>query len=164
MNLNLNLPGLGSSGATSLHLSDLPSVSINSLERNSISLLCFRFICQVFAIIRFILSIAASVKESIGETISQSVVVAVDRIFTGSTRLDGNAIVDFVRALCQVLSSTPTEYPINWPTIHWFAGLFGRIGSFHSTSNVQPPKDSRNFLLQHGAHPFAMVTYLGSSR
>lgn len=113
MNLNLNLPGLGSSGATSLHLSDLPSVSINSLERNSISLLCFRFICQVFAIIRFILSIAASVKESIGETISQSVVVAVDRIFTGSTRLDGNAIVDFVRALCQVLSSTPTEYPIN---------------------------------------------------
>ena len=46
---------------------------------------------------------AASVKESIGETISQSVVVAVDRIFTGSTRLDGNAIVDFVRALCQVI-------------------------------------------------------------
>jgi len=42
------------------------------------------------------------VKESIGETISQSVVVAVDRIFTGSTRLDGDAIVDFVRALCQV--------------------------------------------------------------
>ena len=46
--------------------------------------------------------IAASVKESIGETSSQSVVVAVDRIFTGSTRLDGDAIVDFVRALCQV--------------------------------------------------------------
>lgn len=41
-------------------------------------------------------------KESIGETSSQSVVVAVDRIFTGSTRLDGDAIVDFVRALCQV--------------------------------------------------------------
>lgn len=45
---------------------------------------------------------AAGVKESIGETKSQSVVVAVDRIFTGSTRLDGDAIVDFVRALCQV--------------------------------------------------------------
>lgn len=43
-----------------------------------------------------------SVKESIGETSSQSVVVAVDRIFTGSIRLDGDAIVDFVRALCQV--------------------------------------------------------------
>lgn len=43
-----------------------------------------------------------SVKDQIGETSSQSVVVAVDRIFTGSIRLDGDAIVDFVRALCQV--------------------------------------------------------------
>lgn len=43
-----------------------------------------------------------SVKEHIGETSSQSVVVAVDRIFTGSIRLDGDAIVDFVKALCQV--------------------------------------------------------------
>jgi brefeldin A-inhibited guanine nucleotide-exchange protein len=50
----------------------------------------------------FVFVFAASVKESIGETSSQSVVVAVDRIFTGSTRLDGDAIVDFVRALCQV--------------------------------------------------------------
>ena len=32
MNLNLNLPGISSSG-NNLHLSDLPSVSINSLER-----------------------------------------------------------------------------------------------------------------------------------
>ncbi|XP_023713416.1 brefeldin A-inhibited guanine nucleotide-exchange protein 1 isoform X2 [Cryptotermes secundus] len=47
-------------------------------------------------------SLDPSVKESIGETSSQSVVVAVDRIFTGSTRLDGDAIVDFVHALCQV--------------------------------------------------------------
>ena len=37
-----------------------------------------------------------------GETSSQSVVVAVDRIFTGSVRLDGDAIVAFVRALCAV--------------------------------------------------------------
>lgn len=44
----------------------------------------------------------ASSKEHIGQTSSQSVVVAVDRIFTGSTRLDGDAIVDFVKALCQV--------------------------------------------------------------
>lgn len=44
----------------------------------------------------------ASLQESMGETSSQSVVVAVDRIFTGSTRLDGYAIVDFVKALCQV--------------------------------------------------------------
>uniref|UniRef100_A0A8C4SFB1 ADP-ribosylation factor guanine nucleotide-exchange factor 2 (brefeldin A-inhibited) n=1 Tax=Erpetoichthys calabaricus TaxID=27687 RepID=A0A8C4SFB1_ERPCA len=44
----------------------------------------------------------ASILESVGETSSQSVVVAVDRIFTGSTRLDGNAIVDFVHWLCVV--------------------------------------------------------------
>uniref|UniRef100_W5M5H3 ARF guanine nucleotide exchange factor 2 n=1 Tax=Lepisosteus oculatus TaxID=7918 RepID=W5M5H3_LEPOC len=44
----------------------------------------------------------ASIQESVGETSSQSVVVAVDRIFTGSTRLDGNAIVDFVHWLCAV--------------------------------------------------------------
>lgn len=43
-----------------------------------------------------------SVKEHIGETSSQSVVVAVDRIFTGSIRLDGDAIVDFVKALCHI--------------------------------------------------------------
>lgn len=49
-----------------------------------------------------ILQFLASVKESIGETSSQSVVVAVDRIFTGSIRLDGDAVVDFVTALCQV--------------------------------------------------------------
>ncbi|EDV23139.1 uncharacterized protein TRIADDRAFT_36208 [Trichoplax adhaerens] len=44
----------------------------------------------------------ALLQESIGETSSQSVVVAVDRIFTGSVRLNGDAIVDFVRCLCQV--------------------------------------------------------------
>lgn len=41
-------------------------------------------------------------KDHIGETSSQSVVVAVDRIFTGSIRLDGDAIVEFVKALCHV--------------------------------------------------------------
>lgn len=44
----------------------------------------------------------ASIQETMGETSSQSVVVAVDRIFTGSVRLDGDAIVEFVKALCQV--------------------------------------------------------------
>lgn len=44
----------------------------------------------------------SSIQESMGETSSQSVVVAVDRIFTGSTRLDGDAIVDFVTALVSV--------------------------------------------------------------
>lgn len=51
-----------------------------------------------------------SSKEHIGQTSSQSVVVAVDRIFTGSTRLDGDAIVDFVKALCQV-SLDELAYP-----------------------------------------------------
>lgn len=51
-----------------------------------------------------------SSKEHIGQTSSQSVVVAVDRIFTGSTRLDGEAIVNFVRALCKV-SLEELAYP-----------------------------------------------------
>ncbi|KAH7646405.1 brefeldin a-inhibited guanine nucleotide-exchange protein 1-like [Dermatophagoides farinae] len=44
------------------------------------------------------------ISESMIEASSQSVVVAVDRIFTGSIHLDGNAIVDFVKALCHVSS------------------------------------------------------------
>ena len=34
----------------------------------------------------------ANFQETMGETSSQSVVVAVDRIFTGSVKLDGDAI------------------------------------------------------------------------
>lgn len=59
-----------------------------------------------------LMSLDPSVKEHIGETSSQSVVVAVDRIFTGSTRLDGDAIVDFVKALCQV-SLDELGHPVN---------------------------------------------------
>ncbi|XP_060073397.1 brefeldin A-inhibited guanine nucleotide-exchange protein 1-like [Ylistrum balloti] len=44
----------------------------------------------------------ANLQEQMGETSSQSVVVAVDRIFTGSVRLDGVAVVEFTRALCHV--------------------------------------------------------------
>lgn len=40
--------------------------------------------------------------QPINQTSCQAIVVAVDRVFTGSTGLDGDAIVDFVRALCQV--------------------------------------------------------------
>ena len=47
----------------------------------------------------------------IGETSSQSVVVAVDRIFTGSIRLDGDAIVDFVKALCHVSLEELSAHP-----------------------------------------------------
>lgn len=56
-------------------------------------------------------SLDPSVKEHIGETSSQSVVVAVDRIFTGSVRLDGDAIVDFVKALCQVSLDELNNHP-----------------------------------------------------
>ena len=40
----------------------------------------------------------ASLQESMGETSSQSVVVAVDRIFTGSVKLDGDAIGKYMCA------------------------------------------------------------------
>jgi brefeldin A-inhibited guanine nucleotide-exchange protein len=53
----------------------------------------------------------ANIQMQIGETVSQSVLVAVDRIFTGSVRLDGDAIVEFVKWLCLVsldeLSAAP---------------------------------------------------------
>nr|pir hypothetical protein Y87G2A.y - Caenorhabditis elegans [Caenorhabditis elegans] len=43
-----------------------------------------------------------SLQDALGETSSQSVVVAIDRIFNGSARLSAEAIVYFVRALCAV--------------------------------------------------------------
>lgn len=107
----------------------------------------------------------AGVKESIGETISQSVVVAVDRIFTGSTRLDGNAIVDFVRALCQV-SSIIIDLIIVYQFLiqHFYIDFIGRIGSLYPTADVQSAENCRNFLLQHGSYPSPVVPYLGGSR
>ncbi|KAJ1349822.1 hypothetical protein KIN20_005473 [Parelaphostrongylus tenuis] len=44
----------------------------------------------------------ATLQGALGETSSQAVVVAVDRIFQGSCRLTSDAIVFFVRALCLV--------------------------------------------------------------
>ena len=53
----------------------------------------------------------ANIQQQISETVSQNIIVAVDRIFTGSVRLDGDAINDFVRSLCLVsvdeLSASP---------------------------------------------------------
>lgn len=40
--------------------------------------------------------------DNLNDIASQSIFLAVDRIFTGSVLLDGDAIVDFVRALCQI--------------------------------------------------------------
>ena len=55
---------------------------------------------------------AAVLQEVMGETGSTSVVVAVDKVFSGSVRLDGDAIVDFVRALCQVRRGTFILQPL----------------------------------------------------
>ena len=44
-------------------------------------------------------------QRSLAETSIQSVVVAVDKIFAESCKLNGEAIVDFTRALCQVNGS-----------------------------------------------------------
>ncbi|CAJ0573252.1 unnamed protein product, partial [Mesorhabditis spiculigera] len=58
----------------------------------------------------------AALQEALGETSSQAVVVAVDRIFHGSSKLSPDAIVAFVRALCAVskeelgLSGSPRMY------------------------------------------------------
>ncbi|CAF4312534.1 unnamed protein product [Rotaria socialis] len=43
-----------------------------------------------------------TIQDQIHETSSQNIVVSVDRIFSGSARLDGDAIVAFVRSLCHV--------------------------------------------------------------
>jgi brefeldin A-inhibited guanine nucleotide-exchange protein len=50
--------------------------------------------------------------QPINQTSCQSIVVAVDRVFTGSTGLDGDAVVDFIRALCQV-SVEELAHPFN---------------------------------------------------
>ncbi|ORX95160.1 hypothetical protein K493DRAFT_407713 [Basidiobolus meristosporus CBS 931.73] len=55
-------------------------------------------------------------EEAAIETRSQQVVVAVDRIFTGSVRLSGHAVVDFVKALSEISmeeihSSKNAEHP-----------------------------------------------------
>ena len=42
----------------------------------------------------------ANFQETVGETSSQSVVVAVDRIFTGSVKLDGDAIGKSMCSVC----------------------------------------------------------------
>jgi hypothetical protein len=53
----------------------------------------------------------ANIQMQIGETVSQSVIVAVDRIFSCSARLNGDAIVEFVRWLCQVSEEELSAVP-----------------------------------------------------
>jgi brefeldin A-inhibited guanine nucleotide-exchange protein len=99
----------GSSISTSFTLareSNLLNSSFNS-SQNSVSY--DKFETKVPSVLdsKFL----ANIQMKIEENVSQSVVVAIDRIFTGSICLDGNAIVDFVRWLCCVsveeLSASP---------------------------------------------------------
>lgn len=89
--LNHTLSSNSTSSMSLLNSSFQDSMSISSLTLDSKSL--------------------ANIQMQLGETASQSIVVAIDRIFTGSVRLDGDAIVEFVRWLCYVsvdeLSASP---------------------------------------------------------
>ncbi|EDQ86494.1 uncharacterized protein MONBRDRAFT_33770 [Monosiga brevicollis MX1] len=48
--------------------------------------------------------------EYLSETASQDIVVAADKIFTSSKKLDGKAVVEFVRALCEVSIEELTQH------------------------------------------------------
>lgn len=59
---------------------------------------------------------SSSTNSAAAETNSQSMAIAVDRLFTGSVKLNGIAIVEFVRALCivswdEITSSSDKEHP-----------------------------------------------------
>ncbi|KAJ3034825.1 guanine nucleotide exchange protein for ADP-robosylation factor, partial [Rhizophlyctis rosea] len=100
-------------------------------------------------------------EEAAAEANSQVMTLTVDKIFTGSTRLGGNAIVHFVRALCEVSweeieSTSDREHPrmyclqrlveisyynmkrirVEWSAIWAILGEhFNHVGS-HQNSNV----------------------------
>lgn len=66
----------------------------------------------------------STLQGALGETSSQSVVVAVDRIFHGSSRLSGDAIVSFVRSLCHVSKEVAEGIfvkllVVNFRSCHW---------------------------------------------
>jgi brefeldin A-inhibited guanine nucleotide-exchange protein len=53
----------------------------------------------------------ANIQMQIGENLSHSMIVAVDRIFSCSVRLNGDAIVEFVKCLCHVSEEELQSYP-----------------------------------------------------
>ena len=91
----------------------------------------------------------SSSKEHIGQTSSQSVVVAVDRIFTGSTRLDGDAIVDFVKALCQVNFLSLVIDEIRYIGV-FTSGVLGGVSLRRSSKDVFSSKNRGDLVLQYG--------------
>lgn len=80
-------------------------------------------------------------------------VVAVDRIFTGSIRLDGDAIVDFVTALCQVApeSSSLIDFFL-LDSNSCCIGIPRRTCQSEPPENVQFAENSRDIVLQHGTY------------
>lgn len=114
----------------------------------------------------------AHIQESVGETSSQSVVVAVDRIFTGSTRLDGNAIGEraalaLLMMLVMVMimmMATLIFPPVSGLCSVAVCRLHGRAGLGPPAPNVQPAEDRGDLLLQHEPHPAAVVAHLAGHR
>lgn len=87
------------------------------------------------------------------------------RIFTGSTRLDGNAIGEHFSFFCIFTKKKERK------CIHGVAsclcsglcamvvcGFHGWAGIGTSAQNVQPAEDRRDFLLQHEPHQAAVVS------
>ncbi|XP_050735041.1 brefeldin A-inhibited guanine nucleotide-exchange protein 1-like isoform X2 [Eriocheir sinensis] len=102
----------------------------------------------------------AHIKESMGETSSQSVVVAVDRIFNCSPMLDGHAVIHFVVALCQVsleeLSATTPRmfslqkvveicyYNMGRIRLEW-SRMWEVLGEYFNKVGCNPNKDTAVF-------------------
>lgn len=104
-----------------------------------------------------------TLQESLGETSSQSVVVAVDRIFTGL----------FQKTIGKnywIIKKTFFRFNLFGWKCHKrirqgvVPNKFGRIVESNSSANVFPSKNRRDLLLQYGSNSFAMVSNLGSFR
>lgn len=119
----------------------------------------------------------AHIQESVGETSSQSVVVAVDRIFTGSTRLDGNAIGErdastlmmtmMMMMTVMIMLMATLMFPVSPHSGFRSVAvrrLHGRVGLGPPAPDVQLAEDRGDLLLQHEPHPAAVVPHLAGHR
>lgn len=96
------------------------------------------------------------------------------RIFTGSTRLDGNAIgerVSFTLMMMMMMISEDVPHRVSWSySVHSglcavvVCRLHGRAGLSAPGQDVQPAEDRGDLLLQHEPHPAAVVPYLAGHR
>lgn len=106
--LLLNTGGLGGGGGSGNagpnNLGSLLDSSADNEHKNNLSSLQEKFesLCISISIESGQRRQLKLLSENMNEMANQSIFLAVDRIFTGSVLLDGDAIVDFVRALCQI--------------------------------------------------------------